>query len=125
MDQNTTIKDLSWFKSLDQGVLLILALLRMHNNRPSAVTAKPKLTDIYEHFTPRYATQWRVIGTLLGLPSERLDIIEHDNRDKTEPCCNEMLKWWLRVDSTASWGKLFTVIESPAVSRDQAVDKGN
>ena len=27
-----------------------------------------------------------------------------------------MLQWWLRVDPTASWGKLFTVIESPAVS---------
>ena len=86
---------------------------------------KPKLTDLYEHFTPQYALKWKVIGTLLGLPSEKLDIIEHDNRDKAEPCCNEMLKWWLRVDPTASCGKLFTVIQSPAVSSDQAVDKGN
>ena len=28
------------------------------------------------------------------------------------------------MDPTASWGKLFTVIESPAVSSGEAVDKG-
>ena len=97
----------------------------MRNNILMIVTTKPKLTDLYEHFTPQYALKWKVTGILLGLPSERLDIIEHDNRDKAEPCCNEMLKWWLRVDPTASWGKLFSVIESRAVSGGQAVDKGD
>lgn len=68
----------------------------------STVTTKPKLTDLYEHITPQYALKWKVMGILLGLDSERLDIIEHDNRDKAEACCNDMLKWWLRVDHTAS-----------------------
>ena len=84
------------------------------------MTTKPKLQDLYEHITPQYALEWKVIGTLLGVASERLDIIEHD----AELCCNDMLKWWLRVDPTASWGKLFTVIESPAVSCS-APDKGD
>ena len=66
-----------------------------------------------------------MIGTLLGVASEKLDIIEHDNFYRAEPCCNDMLKKWLRVDPTASWGKLFTVIESPAVSSSEAVDKGD
>ena len=90
------------------------------------MTTKPKLRDLYEHITPQYALKWKVIGTLLGIASEKLDVIEHDNVYKAEPCCNEMLKWWLRVDTTASWEKLFTVIESPAVqSSGQAVDKGD
>ena len=89
------------------------------------MTTKPKLPDLYEHITPRYALKWKIIGTLLGLPSERLDIIERDSFYQTEPGCNAMLQWWLRVDSTASWGKLFTVIESPAVSTGEAVDKGD
>ena len=88
------------------------------------MTTKPKLQDLYEHITPQYALEWKVIGTLLGVASERLDIIEHDNHYRAELCCNDMLKWWLRVDPTASWGKLFTVIESPAVSCS-APDKGD
>ena len=83
------------------------------------MTTKPKLADLHKHFTPQYALKWKVIGTLLGVTSEKLDIIEHDNRDKAEPCCNDMLKWRLRVDPTASWGRLFTATESPAVSCSQ------
>ena len=36
-----------------------------------------------------------------------------------------MLQWWLRVDPIASWGKLLTVIESPAVCSGEAVDPGD
>jgi len=79
--------------------------------------------DLQQHFTPQYAVQWKVIGTQLGLPSERLDIIERDKFYRTEDCCNAMLTWWLRTSSTASWEKLFNVIESPAVS--SAPDKGD
>ena len=57
-----------------------------------------------------------VIGTLLGLPSGTLDIIEHDHMHKATCCCNAMLKKWLEMDTTASWSKLFIVIESPAMS---------
>ena len=76
----------------------------------------PLLKDLYIYITPQYATQWQVIGILLGLSSAVLDIIEHDNRDKAIPCCNTMLRKWLQVDSTASWRKLFNVIELPTVS---------
>ena len=84
----------------------------------------PLLKDLYQHITPQYAADWEAIGTLLGLPSATLDIIEHDNRDKAKQCCNAMLRKWLQVDTTASWGKLFTVIESPAVFCS-APDKGD
>ena len=84
----------------------------------------PLLKDLYQHITPQYAIQWRVIGTLLGLLSATLDIIEHDNHYKARECCNAMLKKWLEMDATASWRELFTVIESPAVSYS-APDKGD
>ena len=60
-------------------------------------------------------------STLLGIPSEALDITENDNVCKAEPCCNAMLKKWLQVDTTASWEKLFTAIESPAVPSSEFV----
>ena len=88
------------------------------------VTTTPSLRDLHYYITPQYAVQWRAIGTQLGLSIERLNIIEHDHRDKAEPCCNAMLEKWLQVDTTASWKKLFTVIESPAVSCS-APDKGD
>ena len=80
-------------------------------NEFSTVTTKPQLKDLYVHFTPQYALKWKVIGTLLDITSEKLGIIEHDNHHKAEICCNEMLRWWLRVDLNASWQKLFTVID--------------
>ena len=86
------------------------------------MTTKPKLPDLCEYFVPRYAIKWKDIGRLLGVPEEELDIIGNDNQYKAKPCCVEMLKWWLRSKTkgkTASWGRLFTVIESPAVSSSQ------
>ena len=88
------------------------------------MNTKPSLKDLYQYITPQYALDWKVIGILLDLPSATIDIIEHDSRDKARECCNEMWKEWLKVDSAASWRKLFTVIESSAVSCS-APDKGD
>ena len=89
------------------------------------MNTKPLLKDLYQHITPQYAADWMVIGTLLGLPSGTLhDIIEHDHMHKATRFCNAMLKKWLEMDTTASWSKLFTVIESPAVSCSPP-DKGD
>ena len=82
----------------------------------------PLLRDLYQHITPQYAAEWKIIGTLLDLPTGVLDIIEVDNIKATH-CCNAMLKKWLEMDITASWGKLLTVIESPAVLHTQLTDK--
>ena len=87
------------------------------------VNNKPFLKDLYRHITPQYATQWKVIGTLLDLPSETLNIIECNHIFQVDLCCNAMLEKWLQVHTTASWGKLFTVIESSAVSG--VLDKGD
>ena len=89
-------------------------------------TDPPLLKDLYHYITPRYAADWIVIGTLLGLPSGTLDIIEHDHMHKATHCCNAMFRKWLQMDTNASWSKLLTIIESPAVSRSAPVhDKGD
>ena len=94
------------------------------NNKVSIilVNTTPLLMNLYRHITPQYAVDWKIIGTLLGLPSATLNIIEHDNHYKARQCCNAMLSKWLEMDTTASWRKLFTIIESPAVSNTP--DKG-
>ena len=81
------------------------------------VNTTPLLKDLYQHFTPQYAADWKVIGTILDLPSGILDTIEDNNSmQKATRYCNAMLEKWLEVDPTASWSKLFTVVESPTVS---------
>ena len=99
-------------------LLLILSFCTGHR------TPQLYLKDLHNHVTPNYATHWRVIGTQLGLSTGTLDIIEYDNRDKAVPCCNAMLEKWLDVDSTASWNKILSVIQSPSVSSGQTLEKG-
>jgi len=81
----------------------------------------PLLQDLYQYVTPEYTTHWREIGVLLGLPDSKMKIIQANNPNDVQRCCNEMLAEWLRVDLDASWEKLFAVIESPVVSGQQTI----
>ena len=66
-----------------------------------------------------------MLGTLLGLSTGLIDLIQCNSHYKADLCCNEMLKKWLQVDPAASWGKLFDAIESPALFSGQGVDQSN
>ena len=83
----------------------------------------PLLKDLYQCITPQYAADWKVIGTLLGIPSGELKAIEAGYPTNVKWCCNHMLEKWLEVDPNATWEKIHTAIKSPAVSSDQGVDK--
>ena len=82
------------------------------------------LRDLYEHITPNYAADWKVIGTLLNLVTGELNIIEHTNPTNLKWCCNKMLEMWLEVDPHATWKKMFAAIDSPAVSSGDPFDQG-
>ena len=100
-----------------------ITLLPMLNFLCSLVNTTPLLKDLYKHITPQYAADWKVIGTLLDLSSGELKSIEAGNPTNVKWCCNQMLENWLEKDTAASWGKLFAVIESPAVASTS--DEGN
>ena len=91
----------------------------------TVVNTTPSLKDLYEHITPGFAADWEVIGTLLGLPNGELKAIEAGYPTNVKWCCNQMLKKWLEMDPTASWGKLFAALESPAVSSNVAPVESN
>ena len=84
----------------------------------------PSLKDLQQYITPHYAAEWEVIGTQLGLPIGELKAIKAENPTDFKRCCNEMWIHWLREDPNASWGKLLSAIESPAVS-GSTPDKGD
>ena len=65
----------------------------------------PLLKDLYQYITPQYAADWKVIGTLLGIPNGELKAIQAGNPVDIKWCCNQMLEKWLEIDTLASWGK--------------------
>ena len=82
----------------------------------SVLNSPPKLKDLYNLISPKYAAHWKVIGTLLGIEKGILDGIERNFPNKVEWCCNELLEKWLERDTTATWKKLSEVIYSPGVT---------
>ena len=57
-----------------------------------------------------------MIGSLLGIPNEELNIIEAGYPINVKWCCNKMLEKWLEIDHTASLERIRAVIGLPAVS---------
>ena len=57
---------------------------------------------VYYHQVPK----WKLVGPLLGISSEQLDIIKSNCNNKDEKCCLAMLTCWCNLDSNASLEKL-------------------
>ena len=87
----------------------------------SAVTDSCALLKFaFEHITPKYASQWKVIGFLLDVPLWELENIEAGYPTNVKWCCNQMFVKWLESDTSASQEKLIEVINSPALSMTQS-----
>ena len=83
------------------------------------VNERPPLADLQNYITPQYAFHWEKIGIGLGLPEERIKIIEEDYHT-CEKRCNVLLSYWLQAEEfSATWKKLLTVLDSPAVNSIQ------
>ena len=88
----------------------------------SVLNSQPKLKDLYNLITPKYAAHWRVIGTLLDIEKGILDAIEGGYPTNIPWCCNKLLETWLERDTNATWKKLIEVIDSPAVTTSIAAN---
>ena len=68
---------------------------------------KSKLCELDEYMIEcQQVTKWKLVGTLLGIPTGQLDIIENDYNNKAENCCLAMLRYWCDGDPNASLAKL-------------------
>ena len=83
----------------------------------SVLNSTPLLKDLYRVVTPDYAAQWKVIGSLLGLPTACLDTAEAANSTNLQWCCNEMLKMWLARNTNATWKDVLAAIDSPTITQ--------
>ena len=78
----------------------------------STVSTTPTQQELQQYVTPQYAAGWREIGVELGLSDAKLRFIKQDHPHRIKECCNEMFSEWLRVETTATWEKLFSAIDS-------------
>ena len=65
------------------------------------------------HVRDKVAPKWFDLGVQLlsSEQSEKLDTIRQDFPTDTNMCCTEMFKYWLDVDSEASWIKLIAALK--------------
>ena len=77
---------------------------------------KPLILDLQNLITPNYSSCWKSIENQLGIPTEKLDNVEANNRTNPEEFCNDMLKYWLIFDAEASWNKIVKAMDSPPVA---------
>ena len=68
--------------------------------------ATPNERDINRDVVPHCAAKWRELGTALGLTSSQLDIINVDHPISCEERCRAMLRKWLDLYHSATWGQL-------------------
>ena len=75
----------------------------------------PTSKHLAHYVIPYCATQWKVLGDILGIPSHKIDSIEKNYHYVVEDCCRELLHFWLQSNTEASWQVLLSALNSPAI----------
>ena len=71
---------------------------------------KSRLKDIFKELLP-IATDWKTIGTLLGIPVHILDKVK-SNEERVNDRLREMLSEWLKqIDPPPTWTVLIEAVE--------------
>jgi len=78
---------------------------------------KPLHRDLLNVLIPKAADKWHELGIQLldQLHVSRLDQISADYPKNVQKCCYEMLRYWLQVDTEATWYKIIQALKSPGV----------
>ena len=74
---------------------------------------KPTLKLLNKYVRDEVAPHWYAFGVQL-LQNEymkQLDIIEKNHPRDVQRCCTEMFKYWLQIDTEATWNKLTDSLE--------------
>ena len=79
-------------------------------------TGKDKidLASLYKNIVP-CITDWEDLGVYLGLQPHELDCISKDNEytpNRTRNCCKAVLKKWLELECSPTWGKIEDAINA-------------
>ena len=85
------------------------------------------MRDLNRYIVEQQAAQWERLGLELGLMDYHIANISKDNPNRSVTCCREILKKWLDIDTSATWGKLDDAINNiklPSTTSTVSTDKG-
>lgn len=77
--------------------------------------SKPTHKELACHVIPYCATQWKILGDILGIPCHKIASISKNCHHIVEDCCRELLHTWLQKDAEASWNTLLSALNSPTI----------
>ena len=94
---------------------------------PTTGNDKPDPRDTNRNIVPNFAVKWRELGEALRIPSSQLDIINTDLRNSCEERCRAVLRKWIELDPSATWGKLIDVVNiiQPVLGASSTATEGN
>ena len=98
---------------------MVVCTCTIGNDKPTI-----KLLINYEG---KVAPYWHNLGIQLLQEKHvhHLDIIQQNHLTNMERCCTEMFKYWLNVDTEASWSKLINALEQiEQISLAEKIRKG-
>ena len=100
----------AWIHLLLSDLAIILCLSKHYDIVLLCIDEKPQLRDVYKELFP-LSTDWKSIGTLLGISKNVLDRIRDDN-DGVNDRLQEMLAVWLKqIDPLPTWKQLADEVE--------------
>ena len=70
------------------------------------------MKGLNKHIIEQQAAQWERLGLELGLKDYHIANISKDYPNRSVTCCREMLQKWLKIDRSATWGKLYDAIKN-------------
>ena len=72
---------------------------------------KPKLKDVFKELLPQ-ATEWKTIGTLLGIEEHILDKIKCDEEGARDRLQKMLSEWLKQADPLPTWKELADAMEA-------------
>ena len=76
---------------------------------------RPSMPDLYIGVVCQYATQWEQLGLKLGLPNCKMANISENNSHlqagQSVECCRAVLKEWLKLTPSPTWGKIHDAVK--------------
>jgi len=72
---------------------------------------KPDWRDLHSNVVSQYAVHWEAIGAELGLKHHHIANILEDHQNRIEKACSAMMRKWLDMGSSPTWGTLDDAID--------------
>ena len=72
---------------------------------------KPKLKDVFKELLP-HATEWKTVGTLLGIEEHILDKIKCDEEGARDRLQKMLSEWLKQIDPLPAWKELADAMEA-------------